>query len=402
MASAGVSRKISAASARAHTRKKQKRSSLGVARGVLAWAYRAARPPPPKICGMVDGPPVTSARINLKDGRHLSYIEIGVPKDKARHKIIFIHGFDSSKHDVFPVSEDMLNDMGIYLLSFDRPGYGESDPNLKISIKSIAEDIEELVDKVELGPKFHVIGFSLGGAYVWSCLKYIPHRLAGAAIIAPASNYWWSNFPANLSKEAFSRQLVQDQWVYRVAHYFPWLTYWWNTQKFFPASSIIASSIDILSESDKQLLPSILARRQNQVLGRFLFLFLKLGSSQPSQDEVELLRRKLSPVTQVNQDILGPRLGSKESSTLHLDLTTFFGSWEFDPMDLKNPFPGNEASVHLWHGDHDRVVDASLSRYIGQKLPWIRYHEVPGKGHMFPYAEGTSNAIVKTLLLGDD
>ncbi|KAG0499938.1 hypothetical protein HPP92_000010 [Vanilla planifolia] len=338
MASAGVSRKISAASARAHTRKKQKSSSLGVARGlvsrlslvvlvgVLAWAYRAARPPPPKICGMVDGPPVTSARINLKDGRHLSYIEIGVPKDKARHKIIFIHGFDSSKHDVFPVSEDMLNDMGIYLLSFDRPGYGESDPNLKISIKSIAEDIEELVDKVELGPKFHVIGFSLGGAYVWSCLKYIPHRLAGAAIIAPASNYWWSNFPANLSKEAF-----------------------------------LADNL-FKTKSDKQLLPSILARRQNQA--------------------------------EVRQQ--------GEFYSLHLDLTTFFGSWEFDPMDLKNPFPGNEASVHLWHGDHDRVVDASLSRHIGQKLPWIRYHEVPGKGHMFPYAEGMSNAIVKTLLLGDD
>jgi pimeloyl-ACP methyl ester carboxylesterase len=61
-------------------------------------------------------------------------------------------------------------------VSFDRPGYGESDPNPKRTVKSIPLDIEELADQLGLGSKFYVIGFSMGGQVVWSCLKHIPHR----------------------------------------------------------------------------------------------------------------------------------------------------------------------------------------------------------------------------------
>ena len=67
--------------------------------GFLAWAYKATQPPPPKICGSPDGPPVTAARIKLSDGRHLAYKEHGVPKEKANYKIVFVHGFDSCRHD---------------------------------------------------------------------------------------------------------------------------------------------------------------------------------------------------------------------------------------------------------------------------------------------------------------
>lgn len=61
-------------------------------------------------------------------------------------------------------------------MSFDRPGYGESDPDPNRSVKSLALDVEELADKLELGSKFYVIGFSMGGQAVWGCLKFIPHR----------------------------------------------------------------------------------------------------------------------------------------------------------------------------------------------------------------------------------
>lgn len=72
--------------------------------------------------------------------------------------------------------QELLDEFGIYLLSFDRAGYGESDPNPKMSMKSVAEDVEELADKIALGPKFYLMGFSMGGTYIWSCLKFIPHR----------------------------------------------------------------------------------------------------------------------------------------------------------------------------------------------------------------------------------
>lgn len=66
--------------------------------------------------------------------------------------------------------------MRIYLLHYDRAGYGESDPNPRRSLDSEASDIEELADKLQLGPKFYLLGVSLGSYPVWSCLKRIPNR----------------------------------------------------------------------------------------------------------------------------------------------------------------------------------------------------------------------------------
>lgn len=61
-------------------------------------------------------------------------------------------------------------------MMYDRAGYGESDPNPMRSLKSEASDIEELVDKLQLGPKVYVIGVSLGCYPAWSCLRRIPNR----------------------------------------------------------------------------------------------------------------------------------------------------------------------------------------------------------------------------------
>lgn len=180
-----------------------KKISVVLLVGLIAWSYKAIQPPPPGICGSPNGPPITSSRITLKDGRHLAYLESGVPKEKAKYKIVYIHGFDSCRYDVLPISpvfitfnlfplvrclslwagfsdpvksQVVLEELGIYVLSFDRAGYGESDPNPKRSEKSTALDIEELADQLELGSRFHVIGYSMGGEIVWTCLKYIPHR----------------------------------------------------------------------------------------------------------------------------------------------------------------------------------------------------------------------------------
>ncbi|KAE9590834.1 putative alpha/Beta hydrolase [Lupinus albus] len=152
--------------------------------GFAAWAYQALRPPPPKICGSPDGPPVTAPRIKLRDGRNLAYQEFGVPKDAAKYKIISIQGFASCTLD-----EDVVEEFGIYTVSFDRPGYGESDPDPNLTVKSMTLNIEELANKLELGSKFYIIGYSLGGMITWGCLKYIPHRLAGAVLLAPIVNY---------------------------------------------------------------------------------------------------------------------------------------------------------------------------------------------------------------------
>lgn len=251
----------------------------------------------------------------------------------------------------------------MYLVSFDRPGYGESDPDPNRTPKSLALDVQELADQLHLGEKFYVVGYSMGGQATWGCLKYIPHRLAGVTLVAPVVNYWWKSLPLNVSTEGYTLQPKRDQWAVRVAHYAPWLIYWWNTQKWFPGSSVASRDGSSFSQPDKDIV-------------------LKLGSSRkPHLAEVR------------------PQ-GLHE--TINRDMVVGFGSWEFDPIELEDPFlKSHQGSVHLWQGDDDMLVPVVPQRYIAEKLPWIHYHEVPGSGHFLHYNEGMVDEIVKTLFKTD-
>ncbi|XP_076915421.1 uncharacterized protein LOC143574763 [Bidens hawaiensis] len=335
--------------------------------GLLAWAYETTRPPPPRSLGSPDGPAIASPRIKLRDGRHIAYEESGVPKDTAKAKIIYIHGFGSSKYYhpfATAASPALVKELGVYVASIDRPGYGESDPDPKRTVKSLAFDIEEFADQLNLGPNFYVVGFSMGGQVIWSCLKYIPHRLAGAVLISPGINYWWPNLPSNLTNEAYSRQLKQDQWSYWVAHHLPWLTYWWNTQTWFPCFSLIHGHPAVISPPDREV-------------------YAKLFSAM-NPHQLETVR------TQPKQQ--------GEFESIHCDLNIGFGKWDFDPMDIKNPFPNNDGSVQLWMGDEDLIVPVTLQRYIAEQVKWVNYHEVTGTGHTLPYADGVIDDILKRLL----
>lgn len=325
---------------------------------LIGWAYMALKPPPPKTCGSINGPPVTSPRVKLSDGRHLAYREFGFPKEEARYKIIVVHGYANSKDTHLPVSQELIDDLGIYFLHFDRAGYGESDPYPSRSVKSEAYDIQELADKLQIGKKFYIIGMSLGAYSVWSCLKYIPHRLLGAALVVPFVNYWWPSFPDNLSREAFQMLPQSDQWTFRVAHYTPWLFYWWMTQKWFPS----------LSFTNIEMFPS---------------------------DDVEILK-SLSEAPDTGQEKITQQ-GQYES--LHRDIIAGFGKWEFGPTEISNPFPENDGTVHIWQGFKDRIIPYTLNRYISHKLPWIHYRELPDGGHLFIFKKNQCESIIKALIL---
>jgi len=75
---------------------------------------------------------------------------------------------------------------------------------------------------------------------------------------------------------------LHDQWALRVAHYTPWLTYWWNTQRWFPNFSVITGGPDILSKQDKELVTKLKKNKENYVVSikllddrKFGFVFLE-------------------------------------------------------------------------------------------------------------------------------
>ncbi|XP_038895419.1 uncharacterized protein LOC120083658 [Benincasa hispida] len=324
---------------------------------VVAWIYQALKPPSPKICGTPKGPPITSPRVKLNDGRHLAYKEFGVPKEMAQHKIILTHGYNASKHMHLAVSQEFMEEVKAYIVLYDRAGYGDSDPYPSRSVKTEAFDIQELADKLELGSKFYVIGCSLGAYPIWSCLKYIPHRLLGASLVVPFVNYWWPSIPSALSTQSFKELPKVFQYTFGIAHYTPWLYYWWTKQKWFRSLAVEV----LFTDSDLKLLKEVL---------------------DCPTISLEKIRQQ------------------GEYECLHRDMLVAFGKWEFDPLELTNPFTENKGSVHMWQGGADRLVPIEFSHFIAQKLPWIQYHEVPNAGHLVVHETESFKAIIRALLAG--
>uniref|UniRef100_A0A0D9V812 AB hydrolase-1 domain-containing protein n=1 Tax=Leersia perrieri TaxID=77586 RepID=A0A0D9V812_9ORYZ len=340
---------------------------LVTAVALLGWAYKAVRPPPPVILGGPGGPPITSPRVELKDGRHLAYREAGVAREIAKYKIIFFHGFGNTKESEFPVSKELVEELGIYLLYFDRAGYGDSDANPNRGLKSDAMDVEELADRLQLGEKFFVVGTSMGGYVVWSCLHYIPHRIAGAALVVPAVNYWWP-MPANVSESAYSKLDVGDQRTFWIAHHMPWLFYAWFKQKWFRISPIVQGKREAFTEKDWEILTD------------------------------QMLREKERETEQVDRD-KATQQGVYHS--LCRDAMILFCSWEFDPTVIKNPFPNGEGVISIWQGHEDKIVRVEVQRYMAKKLPWVRYHEHPDGGHLFVFVDGFGDMVIRELLLSE-
>lgn len=326
--------------------------------GLGSWFYAEIQPPPPRLCGSEGGPPVTATRIRLRDGRHVAIEEMGVPKERAKFNIIFCHGFSSTRLDGIRASTEIMEELGVYLVSYDRAGYAESDPNPKRSPRTEASDIEELADALNLGSRFYLIGYSLGGHAVWASIKYIPGRLAGAALLAPVINYWWPGFPKNLTEEAYKKQAVGDQWALRISHHAPWLLHWWMKQSWLPTSTVVKATTHLPNRLDAQI-------RDWAASSGMLEKRRKLAAQQ----------------------------GMEES--YYRDMKVMFGKWEFDPMDLHEPpFP-----VHLWQGDEDGLVPVTLQRYICHRLAWIDYHELSMTGHYLSAVPGFGDLLLKTLLV---
>lgn len=341
--------------------------------GLLGMVYQATQlPPPPKSDppggfvvdidvedngdGLVD-----AARIRLSDGRYLAYREKGVSKNESNYRIVLVHGFGSSKEMNFPASQELIESLGIYFVLYDRAGYGESDPNPRRTIKSEAFDIVELADQLQLGSKFYVIGVSIGSYPTWSCLKYIPHRLAGVALIVPTINYEWPSLPQSLIRTDYRRRLIQ--WSLWIAKHIPGLLYWWITQKVVPSTSVLERNPVYFSDRDIEVLKTT------------------KGFPMLTQDKLQ------------DRSVFYALRG---------DVVAAFGDWGFDPVRLSNPFPHNESSVHIWQGYEDKVVPFQLQRFISRKLSWIKYHEVRDGGHLILHYNGMCDYFLRALLVGEE
>ncbi len=115
--------------------------------------------------------------ITLSTGRRVAVECYGDPHGMP---VFFSHGWPSSRWQA-AVAGEAATQLGIRLLSVDRPGLGDSDYHPGRRLADWPPLIAELADRLNCD-KFRVLGISGGGPYALSCAAALPDRVLAAAV----------------------------------------------------------------------------------------------------------------------------------------------------------------------------------------------------------------------------
>src|SRR5210317_201332 len=122
--------------------------------------------------------------IILKDGRTLGFAEYG---DLSGRVVFHFNGSGGSRLE-HPADLSILTELGVRLITTDRPGHGLSDPQPKRNLLNWPDDISELADQLGL-EKFYIIGHSAGGPYALACAYKLPDRIVACGIVSGLAPY---------------------------------------------------------------------------------------------------------------------------------------------------------------------------------------------------------------------
>ncbi|MET8232394.1 alpha/beta hydrolase [Micromonospora sp. NPDC005298] len=139
------------------------------------------------------------------DGRHLAVESSGAPDGAV---VVLLHGTPGSRSGPRPRSITMHH-LGVHLVCYDRPGYGDSDRHEGRRVADAAADVEAIADDLGI-ERFAVVGRSGGGPHALACAALLPDRVTRAAVLvglapAGASDLDWFAGMSETNIEAFGR-----------------------------------------------------------------------------------------------------------------------------------------------------------------------------------------------------
>lgn len=130
---------------------------------------------------------VTRHDLRLPDGRLLCAYDSGAGDGEDAFTVIW--------HQVTPHTGDLLTPLlaatqarGMRLISYARPGYGESTPQPGRNVAAAAGDVAQIADALGL-ERFAVMGGSGGGPHALACAALLPERVTAAACLASPAPY---------------------------------------------------------------------------------------------------------------------------------------------------------------------------------------------------------------------
>jgi pimeloyl-ACP methyl ester carboxylesterase len=289
---------------------------------------------------------MTAARegsVTTPDGRRLAYLERGDPDDPT---IVFHHGTPGSR---YPVHPDPAVADGFRIVTYDRPGYGGSDPQPGRTVADAAADVATLAGALGL-ERFAVGGVSGGGPHALACAALLPERVTRTAVlvgVAPSSDPDF-DFTAGMAEI--------------------------NVEDFGTARSSPETYRDFLR-------PDVLEIKADPeaFLDRVL-------DQMPASDRAAID----SPRVRAQLRLQWDEAVRQDEEGLYADGLAFVAPWGF----ALDTIPGE---VRLWQGELDTLVPRSHGEYMAARIPRARFELVPAEGHLI---FGTTRTAFEWLAAG--
>uniref|UniRef100_A0A2P2MCW6 Hydrolase n=1 Tax=Rhizophora mucronata TaxID=61149 RepID=A0A2P2MCW6_RHIMU len=313
--------------------------------------------------------PPSADRILLPDGRYMAYREQGLPADSARFSMIAPHAFLSSRLAGIPgVKASLLEEFGIQLVTYDLPGFGESDPHPSRNLESSASDMSFLANSLGIKDKFWVVGYSSGSLHAWAALRFIPNKLAGAAIFAPMVN------PYDLLMTKGERRGIWEKWtpkrkfMYFFARRCPrFLGYLYRKSFLSGKHEQIDTWLSLsLAQRDKALIEDPI---HEEFWQRDVEESIRQGSVKPFIEEAVL------QVSNWGFSLADIKLQKKKQGK------GFFSRIKTLLSGVQEEYTGFFGPIHIWQGMDDRVVPPLMTDFVHRVLPGAAVHKLPYEGH---------------------
>uniref|UniRef100_A0A2N9FG89 AB hydrolase-1 domain-containing protein n=1 Tax=Fagus sylvatica TaxID=28930 RepID=A0A2N9FG89_FAGSY len=320
--------------------------------------------------------PPSASLIVLPDGRYLAYKEQGVSAERARFSLIVPHTFLSSRLAGIPgLKASLLEEFGIRLLTYDLPGFGESDPHPNRNLKSSAMDMLHLANAVGVNDKFWVVGYSSGSLHAWAALRYIPDRLAGAAMFAPMVNPYDTMMTKEERRGTWEKWTRKRKFMYFLARRFPsFLAYFYHQSFLSGKHGQIDKWLSLsLGKRDRALIEDPI---NEEFWQRDVEESIRQGNVKPFVEEAAL------QVSNWGFSLADLKLQKKRRGKGMLNWLKYMINWlESLLNEAKEEYTGFLGPIHLWQGMDDSVVPPSMTDFVHRVLPGAAVHKLPYEGH---------------------
>jgi len=251
--------------------------------------------------------------IRLSDGRSLAYDEYGSPDG---FPVVNCHGGLACRLDV-AAADDVATEVGVRLISPDRPGVGLSDPQPGRTLAGWARDVDELLGQIGV-QRFASMGWSMGGQYAAAVGHFLRDKVTRVAIIAGA-------LPLT-EPGVFDQLPAMDRHLTRLSQRAPWLA---------------RQSFRVMGFAPR-IAPTLYGKMAARDLG-------PADGAVVRGDGFEAFAR-------MTRGAMRQPAGAVE------EYRAWMRPWGFAPEDLDIP-------VDIWFGAQDGLVDHSWPQRLASRIP---------------------------------